>query len=147
MPPNQVHSFMDRMMFGKSYWKLHQIIDKPYWIWGRKHRILFHDYYSTVAIAQKIYPNDSDAEWAAWMHVELDNMCSADPKLLKMLKKLAKRYYRVWWKSKKGKKPVKMKFPGDFLKFFVHLKKLLDNQKQFKSLYDKQSYVYTIELD
>ena len=87
---NQVHRFMDRIIFNKSYWKLHSTIDKPVLFLGRSHRKYFHDGLTTVAIAQRLYPNDEDAEWAAWLHIYLDDVCSNDPEFHKFLKKLAK---------------------------------------------------------
>ena len=117
MPPHRVHCFMDRMFFNRSYWRLHKIIDRPYVFLRRGHRRYFHDLPSALAIAQNYFPGDSNAQWAAWMHLELDFLCSENPDLLRMLKVMANRYYGVW-KRRKNKENLKVKFSLDFLRFF-----------------------------
>jgi len=116
MPSHQVHCFLDRMIFGKSYWKLHKLIDKPYFFSGHGHRKYFHDI-SALAIARRYFPQDKDAEWSAWAHVQLDLMCSENPGLKKMLTLMAARYYRIWWRSKQKNKELRVKFSLDFLVF------------------------------
>ena len=80
---------MDRLTFGRSYGKLHREIDKPYVFLGRKHRQLFHDVFSTVEIAKRIYPDGPIAQEAAALHVHLDILCSENPEFHRQLKRLA----------------------------------------------------------
>jgi hypothetical protein len=89
MPSNKVHRYMDRVLFGKSYWKIHDAIDKPWLFLGPRHRVLFHDSVSVLAIAEYYYPGDKNAEAAALYHVKLDFMCSSDPALKAQLEFLA----------------------------------------------------------
>ena len=107
MPGHQVHRFGDRMMFGRSFWRLHVALDKPYLVFGRRHRMFFHDPGSAVLIARKIYPGDTQAEASALLHLEFDNMCTADPNLKKRLEVLAKKYYKNRRQSQKSKKKKK----------------------------------------
>ncbi len=94
IPGHQVHAFMDRVFFGKSYWKLHDLIDMYYLVYRCWHRRFFHDGPSTILIAKNEYPYDPIAVEAACLHVLLDEMCSQNPELKKWLKKTAKDYYK-----------------------------------------------------
>lgn len=91
MPGLAVHTYVDRLLFGRSYWRVHREMDRPYKYLGKHHRVLFHDPLLAYAIARKQYPNDSNAVAAAQCHILLDNMCSRNPKFKKMLTLLAKR--------------------------------------------------------
>ncbi len=73
MPGHQVHTFMDRVFFGKSYWKLHDFIDSAYFVCGRWHRKYYHDFLSAITIGKNLYPNDSQASDAAVLHILLDD--------------------------------------------------------------------------
>ena len=89
MPSHKVHCLFDRVMFGKSYRRLHEAIDKPVAVLGRKHRIFFHDGFSAVEIARKVFPYDPVAEEAAAVHIWLDNECTQNPYYKKQLEQLA----------------------------------------------------------
>ena len=78
MPSHKVHRFMDQACFGKSYWKLHKALDKPYPILKGKHRIVFHDPWSASEVAKRIYPNDPVAVESAMLHIWLDYSCTND---------------------------------------------------------------------
>jgi len=78
MPSHKIHCYVDRVLFGKSYWRLHRQIDMPFLFLGKKHRVLFHDFFTPVAIAQKLYPDDPRAEESALVHVEIDLLCSSN---------------------------------------------------------------------
>ena len=107
MPGLQVHAFVDRMIFDRSFWKLHRLMDKPVLVFGRKHRQFFHDAFTAVEIAKRTYPEDKQAEQAALIHINIDSMCSADPKLKKQLEIMARKFYKNWWISRKNKKSEK----------------------------------------
>jgi hypothetical protein len=125
---------MDRACFGKSYWKLHQVIDFPFFFYGRKHREHFHDYVSVILIAKRWYPGDLVAFEAACLHVLLDNVCTYNPEMKAYLKDRAKRYYQNIKKlseQDKYKKPIKLS---------PKLKKLvkdLKNQIKARRWYDR----------
>jgi len=89
LPGHKTHCYIDRMLFGRSFWKLHRAIDKPYLFMGRKHRALFHDGLSSVLIARDLYPGDPQAEEAAIVHCQIDMLCSNDPIFKKQLEILA----------------------------------------------------------
>lgn len=78
MPGWRVHCFLDRVFYGKSYYKIHRKMDAPVLFFGRKHRMYFHDSLSAYVIGQKCYPNDPNAIAAANLHIYIDQLCSAD---------------------------------------------------------------------
>jgi hypothetical protein len=90
MPGPEVHTYVDRLLFGRSYWRIHREMDRPYKYLGKYHRILFHDPLLAYVIARKQYPNDPNAIAAAQCHIVLDNMCSRNRGLKKALERLAK---------------------------------------------------------
>lgn len=89
MPSHKVHVFVDRQLFGRSFRKLHKALDKPYLVFGRKHRVFFHDYWSAIEVAKRVCPDDSTAIEAAAMHVYLDEQCSNDKRYHEQLRWLA----------------------------------------------------------
>jgi hypothetical protein len=141
LPGHRVHTFVDRELFGKSYWRVHRNIDMPYLFMGRKHRALFHDGFSSVLIARKLYPNDPRAAEAALVHVQIDRLCSSDPFFKKQLEFFADRDARERRKAKRssGKKKRKSAKKGtcvDPLKDFgVFLKKLDEVWRLSKMLF------------
>jgi hypothetical protein len=90
MPGPEVHNYVDRVLFGRSYWRIHSSMDRPYKYIGRYHRVLFHDPLSATLIARKQYPNDPNAIAAAQCHIALDNICSRDRDLKRALERLAR---------------------------------------------------------
>lgn len=128
MPDHQVHCFVDRKMFGKSYRKLHQAIDKPYVILKQRHRVMFHDPFSCLTLARHLYPYDPTAEEAALLHVELDNMCSRDPFVHKQLILLARQDSRNRKRSRKLKNKtgkIGQQDPPELRDFIESCKKML----------------------
>lgn len=130
---------MDWQLFGRSYWRLHRAIDKPYLVFGRRHRIFFHDFPSAVGVARILFPGNYQAEEAAMFHVHLDNMCSQDRFFKRKLEILANSYYRN--KRKRGKNREKAKRSvrkpkeiNDFLVFSKKAKQAKDLIVQIKSL-------------
>ena len=89
MPGHRTHNYVDMKLFGKAYWKLHRKMDLAVFWLGRKHRQLFHDIPTAVFIARDCYPNDPNAEQAAYTHILLDNFCSAYPAWKALLEQLA----------------------------------------------------------
>ena len=58
-------------------------MDWPYKVLGKKHRILFHDPLSVLAM----FPNDPERQSAALLHIALDKACenSKVEKILELL--------------------------------------------------------------
>ena len=138
MPSHRVHTYMDRQLFGMSYWRLHRAIDKPYLVFGRRHRIFFHDFPSAVSVARHYFPGNLQAEEAAVLHVHLDNMCSQDRFFKRRLEILADSFYRAKRKRQKKKKAnrtkPKPKEVRDFLAFCKKAKLAQDLIVQIRSL-------------
>jgi len=139
MPSHKIHTYMDWQLFGRSYWRLHRAIDKPYLVFGRRHRIFFHDFPSAVGVARILFPGNYQAEEAAMFHVHLDNMCSQDRFFKRKLEILANSYYRNKRKSGKNREKAKRsvrkpKEINDFLVFSKKAKQAKDLIVQIKSL-------------
>ncbi len=137
MPSHKVHCYVDRVLFGKSYWRLHRQIDMPYLFLGRKHRVLFHDGFTSVAIARKVYPDDPIAQEAALVHVQLDALCSSNPLFAKQLEFFAEQQSRL--RKRAGKKEAKPgrrpAFPGPFEDFNAFLEKLAELRRLSKIVF------------
>ena len=113
MPSHKIHCYADRVMFGRSYRQLHEALDKPYWVLGRRHRIVFHDGWSATEVAKRVFPADPVAQESAAAHVLLDELCSSDRYFHNSLKALAemdsqgrKRARSVKGRSRKKKRLV-----------------------------------------
>lgn len=137
MPSHRIHTYMDWQLFDKSYWKLHRLIDKPYLVFGRKHRIFFHTFPSAISVARHYFPGNFQAEEAAVFHVHLDNLCSQDRFYKKRLEILADSFYRA--KRKRQKKRTKRNKPQpkevrDFLAFCKKAKQAKDLIVQIQAL-------------
>ena len=76
MPSHSVHNYVNRLLFGRSYWKINREMDKPYVFLGRYHRVLFHEPAWAYLIASKFYPGDPNAVLAAQSHFVLDSFAA-----------------------------------------------------------------------
>ena len=124
MPSHRIHTYMDWQVFGRSYWRLHRAIDKPYLVFGRNHRIFFHDFPSAISVARNYFPGDTQAEHAAVLHVHIDNMCSQDRFYKGRLEILANSFYRTKRRRKKQKKVnIAFRYPKEIEDFLVFCKK------------------------
>ena len=130
MPGWRVHVYLDRTFFGKSYRRIHQKMDVAVVVLGRGHRILFHDPLWACAIAQQCYPNDPNAVCAANMHTVIDQLCSRDPDLKKMLENLE------MLNRKKSRKRAKHapKMDDTVAKVFSDLKKIEEIKRMLRYL-------------
>lgn len=91
MPSHRVHLFVDRLLFGRGYKRLHVAIDYPVRVFGRSHRRFFHTVQEAVDFAILLYGIDEDAVFAARFHVWLDYECSRDKKFRRLLMSEAQR--------------------------------------------------------
>lgn len=89
LPSHRVHVYMDKVFFGKSYWRIHRAMDWPYLYVGRHHREYFHDAFSCSLIALEEYSGDPHAYSAALLHVQLDELCSWNPGYKRHLEMMA----------------------------------------------------------
>jgi len=106
LPSWRIHSFIDKMLFGKSYWKIHRKMDEPFKYFGRGHRVLFHDPVTACAIAENYYPGDPNAVLSALFHIQCDELCSADPEYRKFLERMEILSHKKR-KRRKGKRKTK----------------------------------------
>lgn len=90
MPGLRVHTYIDKLLFGKSYWKIHREMDKAFKALRRRHRVLFHDPLSAINIALKKYPHDPNAVLAAIYHINIDEQCTRNPEFREYLEALAR---------------------------------------------------------
>ncbi len=109
MPSWRVHRYVDKLFLEKSYYKVHEKIDEPFKYLGKNHRILFHDLASCYIIARQCYPNDPNADWAAFFHVYFDNLCTEDPEYRRFLESME--LLSRGKKKKPAKKTRKRKTP------------------------------------
>ena len=130
MPAHKIHFYLDRMLFGKVYYKIHRAIDKPWRVFGRNHRVYFHDPWSVELIARKFYPFDQNALDSALYHIQLDQMCTNDPAFKHQLELFADRAIRRRKRSKsvnKGKKAAPI--PKDVKEMRRFCKQILEIEK------------------
>lgn len=123
MPSHLVHAYLDRLYFGKAYWKVHKLIDSAYPFFGGKHRIFWHDLQSAIAIAVDSYPNDQNAINSALLHIQTDDACSANPLLRKQLEMLAKAEAKK--RRKLRKKEKQQPLSPEFEKAIKNLEKII----------------------
>ena len=71
MPSHKIHRAVSRMVLSKPHDDVNKMLDAPYRELGRKHRMLFHDPLSVLAL----FPNDRERQVAALLHVATDKAC------------------------------------------------------------------------
>ena len=89
MPSRRVHRYVSRLLLGKSFDKVHRVIDAPYGLLGKKHRVLLHDPISAAMIGSTA-SRDRYAAFAALTHVAVDVMCSRNRTLREILELMAR---------------------------------------------------------
>lgn len=112
MPGHRVHLYLDRLLFGRSYYKVHRKMDYAWYYLRRNHRCFGHDRVSAIAIAAESYPGDYNALQAALFHIELDKLCTALPKFKKALE-IESKHDATKRRRKKRSKKSKNKKSGD----------------------------------
>lgn len=115
MPSLRVHLFLDRLFLGEEFPKIHKFLDKPVYILGKRHRVLFHDPAMAFLAANKEYPGNPKAVLSAQIHIRIDNLCSICPELKKMLEKME----REDRKGKRKRKPKKKQDDFNVLLRFI----------------------------
>ena len=117
-PNHEVHRYIDKLFTGKEYPDVHKSLDWPVFVLGRGHRVLFHDYPTAIVLARKKHPFDPNAEIIPILHIDFDEICSADPKYRKVLEKKAR-------EASKQRKKLRS--------YFAQFDKIIkENQKQRK---------------
>lgn len=84
MPKHKTHRYADKLVFGKPFGEVHELIDQPYFWLGRKHRILFHTY-PEAFIMGSLATLDPRGGLAGLLHVWVDEQCSKDKAFMKWL--------------------------------------------------------------
>jgi hypothetical protein len=132
MPSHLAHVYVDRMLFGRAYWKVHRLIDSAYPYLRGGHRIFWHDPISAIAIAADAYPWDANAVSAAIIHIQVDNMCSAYPNFRKQLEAYARADARKRRRSGRGGKLLARGFP-ELKNFMEDCRKWVELRKLMRS--------------
>ena len=97
MPGRRVHKFVSRLLLGKSYNVVHREIDRPYLVFGRKHRQLYHTPLEAFYVGSSA-SLDPGAGVAGVLHVWADRRCSKE-KWFKDSLKFMERQDRLWRKQ------------------------------------------------
>jgi hypothetical protein len=124
LPSHLVHAYLDRLHFGRVYWKVHRLMDSAYPFFRGQHRFFWHDPLSAIAIASDSYPNDSNAICSALLHIQADNAASANPLLHEQLEMLAKADASKRRKHRKKEKPQPLS--PEFEKALRDLEKIIE---------------------
>ena len=135
MPSHKVHAYVDRLYFGKVYWKMHLDMDWPVYFVKKNHRIYFHDMTAVNLIALKRYPGDPNAVQSGWLHIQVDWACTNNPAYGAQLELLADQDI----KERKREKRKRPKSKPD-----VSQKELLKLQREVKKLAQIQALVEKI---
>ena len=103
---------------------------------GRWHRKYYHDFISVIALARSSYPHDPVAMDAGILHLLLDDWCSSNLGVKKLLSDAAKRFYRNMRRSKKENKfEKKIKLSPKLLPVVNDLKRLLEARRIYDQFY------------
>ena len=132
LPNHQVHGYLDRLYFGKVYWKVHYQLDWPVRYTRGNHRAFFHDVTSVYAIARKEYPGDPNAVSSGLLHLQVDETCTLNPAYRKQLEFLSKRAVKERKKRKRAKKMQST--PKVFKEDLEFFEKILEIQKLHKAM-------------
>jgi len=74
MPPWKIHEFIDKVILGKKYKKVHRLLDFPAFF-VKNHRRFLHDKYG-VLLALITHDFDPKAGLSAILHILLDKKLS-----------------------------------------------------------------------
>jgi hypothetical protein len=77
LPKHKTHNFADKLWFGRSFPKVHEALDLPYVIYGRRHRRFFHTYKEAYPIGY-VVSGEAKGALSGVFHVWLDRVCSED---------------------------------------------------------------------
>ena len=134
MPSHRVHCWISKILFGRSFYKVHKRMDSAVWFCGRSHRRYFHDLPSALAIACNCYPGDEAAKQAAVFHIQLDFMCSDDPFFRRQIELWAKKESKKRRRSRKKKSEVESDPLQNEIKWIIETWKKMDRIQRLKHL-------------
>jgi len=86
MPDREIHRYISTLFTGKSHDEIHKVLDGPVKFLGRKHRVLFHNPTEAAMIGYRLA--GVEGALVALMHVTVDQVCSRDKKLERMMRKM-----------------------------------------------------------
>jgi len=72
LPSRKVHEALDRVFLGRKFSQVHRLIDLPARSVGKKHRALFHDPLSAIAIGYAV--GGLDGAMSALLHIAVDSL-------------------------------------------------------------------------
>jgi hypothetical protein len=140
LPGHDVHLYVDRLFFGRTYPRVHKGMDSMVKYFGWQHRIFFHDEVWARHIAIREYPNDLGAIESSWLHLLIDEVCSADPDFRRWLEgraeaaKKQRKQMRMWRKQlmgETGKPTPSEKRTKNVMDMFCELLRMgIENQRQ-----------------
>jgi hypothetical protein len=67
-----VHEALDRIFLGRKFSQVHRLLDSPHRTLGRRHRALFHDPLSAIAIGYAV--GELEGAMSALLHIAVDNL-------------------------------------------------------------------------
>jgi len=127
MPSHTVHAYLDRLYFKKAYWKVHRLMDSAWYVCRKGHRRYYHDWLSAYAIAVNAYPGDENAIRAAWLHIQTDEQCNANPAYRRELEMTARA--EVKERRKRGRRKKEEPMPPAVKKLLVDCENLTEIQR------------------
>lgn len=86
MPTSYIHKKISKILLDKSCENTNKFIDYPVKIFGKKHRILFHDPISALIIG--IACDGLEGAASGLLHIATDSYCSKYPIVRKILEYL-----------------------------------------------------------
>jgi len=86
MPEHEIHEFVDWVLLGRTFPRIHDRIDEPIKFLGFRHRDWFHDYFSACLIAKQEYPFYPNVEIVGYVHIMTDDACTRRPQFLRALR-------------------------------------------------------------
>lgn len=86
-PSRKVHRVTTKLVLGNEYDEVHRLLDVASKFTGKKHRKYFHDPISAMTAGASVA--GERGAMAALLHLQIDSLCSKDPKLKKVLEMLA----------------------------------------------------------
>jgi hypothetical protein len=72
LPSRRVHEALDSIFLGRKFSQVHKLIDLPVRSMGKKHRALFHDPLSAIAIGYAV--GGLGGAMSALLHIAVDSL-------------------------------------------------------------------------
>ena len=93
MPKHNIHNFVNKLLFGRKFEKVDKTLDYSVRFLGPSHRKVFHDYF-TGPLVGIIVTKSLSGIAAAFVHINLDKICTNNKGIEKLLKNLSNKHSR-----------------------------------------------------